>query len=264
VSRNFLNEIVELKQQEVAGLKKRFKKSDFIELGGRFPKVNSLQSSINAVSGVGIIAEIKKASPSKGLLREDFVPQKIADIYQEEDVAGISVLTEVHYFLGDPAYLESIAMNKVKPLLRKDFVIHELQIYQSKALGADAVLLIAELLEPSQIAEYTHLANESGMDILLELHSEDQLPKINFTVNTLIGINNRNLKTFETSLQTTKDIVRKIPSGVTAISESGISTRDDVHRVRDLGVKGILVGEHFMRAQDIRSEVKRFKEYCED
>lgn len=264
MSRNFLNEIIDLKKEEIAVLKKKYRKSDLQELGGRFPEFRSLQASLTDSKGIGIIAEIKKASPSKGLLRKDFHPEKIADIYINEAVAGISVLTEEHFFLGSPVILETLALAKVVPLLRKDFIIDELQIYQSKSLGADCILLISELLETSQIAEYTHLAKELKMDVLLELHSENQLQKINFSINSFIGINNRDLTTFTTSLDTTNLIAKKIPDSITKISESGISSHDDVKRIRDAGLNGILVGEHFMRSDDIRSELKRFKDYCEN
>lgn len=262
MKKDFLKDIVEAKQEEVSKLKRDFTWNNLADLGTRFSRLLSLHESIKKASQVAIIAEIKKASPSKGVIREDFDHRRIADIYIEESVAGISVLTEKNFFLGSGKYLEDLAQEKIIPLLRKDFIIHELQIAESKSLGADSILLIAELLSASQIAEYTLAAKELGMEVLLELHDADQLEKINFTVNTLAGINNRNLKTFETSLEATRSIRKLIPDSVTVISESGISKKDDISFIIDSGAKGVLIGEHFMRAADIRSEVRRMKEYC--
>lgn len=262
MKKDFLSDIIEAKKDEVSKLKRDFTWNNLADLGLRFSRRLSLEESIRNTAGTAIIAEIKKASPSKGIIREDFNHRKIADIYIEEAVAGISVLTENNYFLGSPAFLEELAQEKIIPLLRKDFIIHELQIAESASIGADCILLISELLSASQIAEYTHAANELGMGVLLELHDRDQIEKISFSQNQLIGINNRNLKTFETSLEATREIRKLIPDSVTVISESGISKKDDISFIQDSGAKGVLVGEHFMRAKDIRSEVRRMKEYC--
>ncbi|MCC6549585.1 MAG: indole-3-glycerol phosphate synthase TrpC [Ignavibacteriaceae bacterium] len=259
---DFLKDIIEAKQDEVLKLRRDFTWNNLADLGTRFSQQLSLIDSISSAAGVAIIAEIKKASPSKGLIREDFDHRRIADIYIEEAVAGISVLTERNYFLGSQKFLEELAKEKILPLLRKDFIIHELQIAESKSIGADCILLITELLSDSQIAEYTHAAKDLGMEVLLELHDEDQLEKINFKTNSFIGINNRNLKTFETSLAATRHIRKLIPDAVTVISESGISKKDDISFIADSGAKGVLIGEHFMRSSDIRSEVKRMKDYC--
>lgn len=262
MKKDFLHTIIEAKEEEVSKLKRNFSRSNLVDLGSRFTKHLSLPQSLITTRGIAIIAEIKKASPSKGIIREDFDHKRIADIYIEESVSGISVLTERNYFLGSPDFLEELADDKIIPLLRKDFIIHELQIAESKSIGADCILLISELLSASQISEYTLAAREIGLDVLLELHDEDQLEKIDFQTNTLIGINNRNLKTFETSLSTTGRLRKLIPDSVTVISESGISKKDDISFLIDSDVRGVLIGEHFMRSSDIRSEVRRIKEYC--
>ena len=160
-------------------------------------------------------------------------------------------------------YLSDIAKNKRVPLLRKDFIIDEYQIFESKAFGADIILLISEALSKTQINELTHAAYECGLEVLLELHSADQLEKISFDVNKLIGINNRNLDNFLVDLETTTEISQKIPDMVYIVSESGINTKSDVKLLKDTRTNAILVGEYLMKAEDIKAQLKELKEWCQ-
>lgn len=202
-----------------------------------------------------LIAEIKKASPSKGMIRENFQPVEIAKIYEGGGAAALSVLTEEHFFLGKPAYLGEVRSQVHLPLLQKDFILDELQVYEARAWGADAVLLIAALLEAGQARDYFHLAGELGLDVLVEVHTEKELEK-SVEWATLIGINNRDLKTFETDLKTTLRIIKEIPDDRTAVSESGIHSRKEVEQLYEAGVDAILVGESLMASDKIQDKMK--------
>lgn len=259
---SILNEILEVKKEEVSVLKKRYTLSSFRGMEFFDSKSLSLSERIKKNNHLSIIAEIKKASPSKGILREDFNHRKIAEIYFEEEVDAVSILTDKIFFKGDISYLNEIAGEKQSPLLRKDFIINEFQVFESKANGADAILLIAEALSKNQINEFTHAAIETGMDVLLELHSEDQLHKIDFNLNKLIGINNRNLDNFSVDLSTTEQIRKIIPGDVIVVSESGISKKDDIKFLYDSGANAFLIGEYLMKGEDIRSKLKELKEWC--
>jgi indole-3-glycerol phosphate synthase len=223
----------------------------------------SLIDSLKENETISIIAEIKKASPSKGIIRKDFNHKKIADIYFDEGVEAVSILTDKNFFQGDMQYLSDIAKDKRVPLLRKDFIIDEYQIFESKAFGADMILLISEALSKDQINELSHAAYECDLEVLLELHSANQLEKINFDVNKLIGINNRNLENFSVNLETTLKISQKIPDKVYIVSESGINTKSDVNLLQDIRTNAILVGEYLMKAEDIKAQLKELKEWCQ-
>ena len=211
---------------------------------------------------LGIIAEIKKASPSKGIIRNDFNHLKIAETYFNENISAVSILTDADYFQGNINYLKDIAAIKQCPLLRKDFIIDEHQVYESKGAGADIILLISEVLSKQQIQELTCAAKELGMDVLLELHSKEQLSKIDFKLNSIIGINNRNLEDFSVNLETTKQIASEIPDAVLVVSESGISKKDDIDFLKSTKTKAVLVGEHLMASKDIKGYLKQLKEWC--
>ena len=258
---NILEEIVEHKKEEVKELKKKYSLHSFEEM--EFYKKPSLKfkNFINSKL-LGIIAEIKKASPSKGVIRSNFNHLKIAETYFDENVSAVSILTDEDYFQGDIIYLKDIATVKQCPLLRKDFIIDEHQIYESKAFGADLILLISELLSKQQIQGLTCASQELGMDVLLELHSKEQLSKIDFRLNSIIGINNRNLEDFSVSLETTKQIASEIPEDVIIVSESGISEKDDIDFLKDTSTRAILIGEHLMASKDIKSSLKQLKEWC--
>lgn len=198
----------------------------------------------------GVIAEIKKASPSKGVIREDFDPTSIAQSYAAAGATCLSVLTDETYFQGADDYLVQARAEVDLPVIRKDFMVDEYQLYESAALGADCVLLIVAALDIMQLTVLNQTAQGLGLDVLIEVHDVNELQAALSLRPNLVGINNRNLKTFETSLDTTIDLLGEIPDGVTVVTESGIATREDVARMRDSGVHCFLVGEAFMRAPD--------------
>jgi len=259
---NFLEKILVEKQHEVSELKKNFGVSFFKEKEFYASTCLSFASALKHGSGISVIAEIKKASPSKGVIRSNFQHLEIAGTYSESGVHAISILTDEKFFQGSITYLEEIARTKTLPLLRKDFIIDEIQIHQAKAAGADAVLLISEALDKIQIKELTYCANELSMDVLLELHSPEQIGKIDQSVNTIIGVNNRNLETFEVDLNTSIRLKEEFPKETLFVSESGIASRDDIRTLFRANVDAVLVGEHFMKQQNISAAVKEFLEWC--
>ena len=208
----------------------------------------ALQSRI-ADGGAAVIAEVKKASPSKGVLREDFDPEAIGRDYAAGGAAALSVLTDEAFFQGDDQHLVEARSASGLPVLRKDFVIDAYQVYEARALGADCILLIVAALGDAQLNEMAGLAAHLGMDVLVEVHDAAELERASHLEQPLLGINNRDLRTFETTLDTTLNLLDRIPAGRTVITESGIHTRDDVARMRAAGVHGFLVGEAFMRAE---------------
>jgi len=203
-----------------------------------------------------IIAEIKKASPSKGLIRPDFHPDEHAKDYEAAGVACLSVLTDEPYFQGSPVYLRQARAAVSLPVLRKDFIIDEYQIYQARAWGADAVLLIAAALEAGQLEHFEQTAHQLGMDVLLELHDESELEKCARLTTPLRGVNNRNLRTFEVSLDQTLRLLPRLDGSI-VVAESGIRNKADVESMRKHGVHTFLIGETFMRADDIAAEVAK-------
>lgn len=205
---------------------------------------------------ISLIAEIKKASPTKGMIREDFKPTEIARIYEDNGAAAISVLTEEDYFKGKDSYLKDIRKITNIPLLRKDFIFDEYQIYESKVLGADAILLISSILDKPQLIEYIELSKELDIDPLVEVHNWRELDKALQSEADIIGINNRNLATFDTDINVTIELIKDIPEGKIVVSESGINTREDVERLEEAGVKAVLVGEALMRSKDIGGKIK--------
>ncbi|GMU90206.1 MAG: indole-3-glycerol phosphate synthase [Chlorobiota bacterium] len=258
---NFLDKILEVKRREVAELHLKQKIREYPPDHLFNAPGFDLNEEINKASGIAIIAEVKKASPSKGVLREDFDHVAMATDYMNNGASALSILTDREFFQGDINYLADIAAIKTRPLLRKDFIIDELQIVEAKEAGADAILLISEALTKEEIAKLTRYAHSLSLGVLLELHSPGQLGKIDFGLNTLIGVNNRDLITFSTDLATTEKISGLVPAGVTLVSESGIRTKDDVRRVMNAGAKAVLVGEHFMRQSspgEALAEMKRW------
>ena len=198
----------------------------------------------------GVIAEIKKASPSKGVIREDFRPAEIAASYERGGASCLSVLTDVDFFQGSDAYLQQARDACSLPVIRKDFIVDPYQVHEARAMGADCILLIAACLGDDTMAGLNDLAHELGMDVLIEVHDGEELERVLPLGNRLIGINNRNLRTFEVDLQTTLSLLERIPEGRIAVTESGIHSPADVALMRDHGVHAFLVGEAFMRADD--------------
>jgi len=213
--------------------------------------LESIEQRLQA-NQVSVIAELKKASPSKGLLRADFDPITIAQSYARHGATCLSVLTDSNFFQGSPQYLQQVHQACDLPILRKDFIIDAYQVYEARAISADCILLIVAALGDALLQELTGLAYHLGMEVLVEVHDETELERALLLPTSLIGINNRNLRTFETRLETTLDLVKLIPShrGVIVVSESGIHTRDDIIRLRQAGVNAFLIGEAFMKAVD--------------
>jgi len=204
-----------------------------------------------------VIAEIKKASPSKGIIRADFNPAEIAKSYEKAGVACLSVLTDVEYFQGSAEYLKQARKACKLPVLRKDFMIDEYQVFEARAMGADCILLIVAALEPKQMQALELLANALGMAVLVEVHNAEEMELALQLDTPLIGINNRNLRTFEVTLQTTLDLLKVLPDDRFVITESGIFTPEDVKLMTDNDVHGFLVGEAFMRQPDPGAELAR-------
>jgi indole-3-glycerol phosphate synthase len=211
--------------------------------------VRAIQRKLDA-GGAAVIAEIKKASPSKGLIRKDFDPAAIARSYEAGGAACLSVLTDVDFFQGSNAYLGEARAACRLPVIRKDFIIDPYQVYEARMIGADAILLIVAALEDGPMIEMANLAHELGMDVLVEVHDIDELERALQTDCQLIGVNNRNLRTFEVSLDTSLELKAAMPADRIMVTESGIASRDDVARMRGAGIHTFLVGESFMRQPD--------------
>ena len=218
--------------------------------------VAAMQARIDA-GRPAVIAEIKKASPSKGVLRETFDPAQIARSYAKHGAACLSVLTDVQFFQGSPAFLAQAREACELPVLRKDFIIDPYQVYEARALGADCILLIVAALDDARMAALEAVAIELGMAVLVEVHDAPELDRALRLSTPLLGINNRNLRTFETKLETTLDLLPRIPEGKLVITESGVLQPADVERMRAADVNAFLVGEAFMRAADPGAELAR-------
>ena len=237
-------------------------KADEVRAAKKFQPLTSMRREVEADKEsrghAGVIAEIKKASPSKGIIRADFNPEEIAVSYASNGAACLSVLTDEQFFQGNAGYLKQARAACRLPVLRKDFIVDPYQIYEARSWGADAILLIVAALDHGLMRELEACAQELGMSVLVEVHNKDELQAA-LTLNTaLLGINNRNLRTFETSLETTLDLLPRIPPEKCIITESGILHPDDVKRMRDANVHGFLVGEAFMRAPQPGVELARF------
>lgn len=254
----YLDRIVETKKEEVQLLAKSLQKETAEQqIAALEPTLGFYKAlSSRRKRQLGLIAEVKKASPSKGLIRPDFHPVELAVAYEQAGTDCISVLTDETYFQGSKTYLSEIRQAVQVPLLRKDFIIDPLQIYEARLLGADAVLLIAAILSDEQLEQYFALAASIGLDALVEVHSYEELERV-LKINgvQLIGVNNRNLHTFETDIKVTAELSRSVPSGVTLISESGITGPADIDYLALNGAQGVLIGETFMRRDNITEAV---------
>lgn len=261
---DILNKILDVKADEVAAAKKH---QDYASLRGEVESDRDARAGIRGFEAslrkkidagqAGVIAEIKKASPSKGVLRADFRPADIAASYAQHGAACLSVLTDVNFFQGAPDYLKQARAACNIPALRKDFIIDPYQIYQARSWGADCILLIVAALDHGLMAELEACALELGMDVLVEVHDGDELTAALKLKTPLLGINNRNLRTFETTLDTTLNLLPRISPDKLVVTESAIMTTDDVKRMRDADVHAFLVGEAFMRAENPGAELAR-------
>ncbi len=250
---DILQKIVAVKREEVAaarvGRDLPTLRREAVALGGLRDFVAGMRGAVRR-RGAAVIAEIKKASPSKGVLRDDFRPAAIAASYERHGAACLSVLTDERFFQGSGAALEAARAACALPVLRKDFMIDAYQLYEARAMGADCVLLIAAILDDAELAEFEATAEALGMAVLVEVHDEAELDRALRLRTPLIGINNRNLRTFEVSLETTLAMCGRVPAERLVVSESGIHAPADIARLRAAGVQAYLVGEAFMRAPD--------------
>lgn len=248
-----LDKIMAHKAEEVAFNKRRFSLADVSAKAGDIEPalafVGSLQTSLSAGRSA-VIAEVKKASPSKGIIRADFNPAQIAESYQKYGASCLSVLTDNEFFKGSPEYFSQARQACTLPMLRKDFMLDDYQVFEARAMGADCILLIVAALEDGLMQDLAGRAQELGMDVLVEVHNEAELERGLALKMPMIGINNRNLRNFETSLHTTIDLLNSIPDETIVVTESGIHTVSDVELMRENAVNTFLVGEAFMRADN--------------
>ncbi len=254
---DILNRILSVKKTEIEDAKR---KQSFAALQASVDRDISIRQNRRHFEGAlrekiamgtsAVIAEIKKASPSKGIIRELFYPAEIAKSYEKHGAACLSVLTDKSFFKGDPNYLIEAKTACSLPVLRKDFIVDPYQVYEAAVLGADCILLIVAALEDTQMAELEACAFELGLHVLVEVHNANELDRALKLKTTLIGINNRDLKTFKTTIQNTINLLPGLPKDRLVVTESGILQRDDVLRMREVGVNAFLVGEAFMRAKE--------------
>lgn len=255
---DILNTIIATKHREVAAQQALIPLAELAAAARDAAPSRDFVGAIRAKLAAGlpaVIAEVKKASPSKGLIRADFNPVEIALAYERAGAACLSVLTDAPYFQGAPEYLQQVKAAVALPVLRKDFMIDDYQVYQARAWGADAILLIAAALEAAQLEALERTAHELGMTVLLELHDQSELAKCRKLTTKLVGVNNRNLRTFDVSLQQTLDLLPEL-GGKTVVTESGITGKADVAFMQNHGVHTFLIGETFMRADNIEAAVK--------
>jgi len=254
---NILEQITAHKRVEIADTQKRCPIEQLEQcLADAPPPRDFLAALRSAPEGLGLIAEIKRASPSAGLIRADFDPVAIAQTYQSHGAACLSVLTDEHFFQGCLDDMIAVRNAVSLPVLRKDFLLDRYQVLEARVAGADCVLLIAECLNSDQLRDLFGYAAELGMAALIEVYDSENLQKVLALDPPLVGINNRNLETFETSLDNSVRLAKRVPEGVLLVSESGIGHREDVERLQRAGVRGILVGETLMRATDIGRKVE--------
>lgn len=250
---DILDKIVAVKRDEISLARRRRDlaslRRDAEQLGGQRDFLGGLRARI-AAGHAAVIAEVKKASPSKGVLRADFVPEAIAESYERHGAAALSVLTDAQFFQGSAAYLERARAACTLPVLRKDFIVDAYQVFEARAMGADCILLIAACLDDALMVDLEAQADALGMAVLVEVHDGAELDRALLLTTPLLGINNRNLRSFEVNLETTLGLMKDVPAERLIVTESGILIGSDVKRLRDAGVHAFLVGEAFMRAAD--------------
>jgi len=257
MSKEIIKQILEKKKEAIKLAKETHPEELLKEKITGLAPVRPFLKSINKPRVISLIAEIKKASLKQGVLRENFDLSEIARIYRETEVQAISVLTEENFFLGDISFIKQVKEIAPQPILRKDFIFDTYQVYESRMAGADAILLIAEILTKDKLIELITLANQLGMDCLVEAHQEKELKKIlNLKLPFIVGINNRDLFTLEVDFKTTEKLYPLIPRERTVVVESGIQNYQDVLFLKILGVNAVLIGAAFMQAQDIRKKIE--------
>jgi indole-3-glycerol phosphate synthase len=254
-----LDKIMASKRREVEAARKRFPEKELERQLAGAPPLRDFRRALESPGEIQIIAEVKKASPSAGVLRHDFDPVAIARIYGEHGAACISVLTDGPFFQGSLADLSAIRAAVACPLLRKDFIFHQYQLLEARVAGADAILLIAEILQKEALSRLLRQAHDLGLQALVELHDVDNLPRVLDSGARLIGINNRDLRTLVTRLEHTLELASQVPADCCLVSESGIRNRQDINRLEAAGVKAVLVGETLMRAPDIGAKLDELK-----
>jgi len=256
VNGNFLDEIISHKKKVLIGGKKRCSIDELRGLVGDLPPTRDIKSALTSPSTpIRIVAEVKKASPSKGIIREDFDPVEIAKTYEANGASAISILTEEKFFHGSLDYLKKIREVTAIPLLCKDFIFDEYQVYEARVLGADAFLLIAAILDDSKLKELLKTGRGLGMQAVVEVHNLEELKIVLQTEAEIIGINNRDLKTFKTDISATERLIKEIPQDKIVVSESGINTAEDISRLRECGAHAFLIGESLMRERDIAKKL---------
>lgn len=246
-----LDTIVASKRKEIAAARASVPEGELERRLPAAPPVRDFRSPLERAAGVQVIAEVKKASPSAGILRSDFEPVQIAQLYEQHGAACLSVLTDAPFFQGHLAYLTAIRAAVGLPVLRKDFILDRYQLLEARLAGADAVLLIGEILDGPELARLLRQTRDLGMEALVELYDGDNLPRVLDSGARLIGVNNRDLRTFVVRLEHTLELAARIPADCCLVSESGIRTRQDILRLGAAGVRAVLVGETLMRAPDI-------------
>jgi indole-3-glycerol phosphate synthase len=255
-----LDDIVAFKEKQLKEIKQKVTMEQIIELSLK-RDINTIRDFKGALNKekISIISEIKKASPSRGIIKEDFDVEKIAKVYEEIDIDAVSVLTETEFFKGSPENINIAKKVCSKPMLRKDFVIDEYQVYEAKAIGGDGILLIAAILK-NDLKRFYDLAKSIGLHPLVEVHNKEELGLALDADCDIIGINNRDLKTFKENLKTTESLIKYIPKDKIVVSESSIKTPEDIVYLKGLGVKAVLIGETFMRKIEDRNSLDLFIE----
>lgn len=253
---DILKKIVTKKKERIAFSKQQLSEEDLKLKVASLPGCRPFREAIAKPRQISLIAEIKQSSPSKGLIRRDFNLQDICRSYQDAGVQAVSVLTEEDFFAGNPLYINEVKKLVAFPVLRKDFILEAYQVYESRYLGADAILLIADLLAKDKLIELMRLADELGMDYLIEVHDEKELKKAISLKAPVIGINNRNLHNLEVDFKTTEKLFTLVPRDRIVVVESGIKNYQDVLFLKILGASAVLIGTAFMEAEDIKSKVE--------
>jgi len=251
-----ISQIIEEKKKSIEASKaKRPQALLMKELEG-FSGHHRFSKEISKEHHINLIAEVKHASPSRGILRKEFDPAKIASSYKMNGASAISVLTEEKFFLGNLEHIKKVKSSSNLPVLRKDFIVDDYQIYESALSGADAVLLIADILSKEELKSFYSISKKLGLDALVEVHNEEDLKKALDIGSRIIGINNRDLHTFNVDIAVTTRLIKAIPEGKIIVSESGIKSHEDVMFLKSLGVNAVLIGEAFMKASDIGAKVR--------